>query len=91
MRRGRAPRHVARAASRLALAALFACALGATALPSSATATAPASGRIAITACAVDAAGRPVGDLTAADLKAQIESGGATIPASMRTPSDTIN
>lgn len=50
------------------------------------TATAPAGARmpaandrIAIMAAAVDAAGRPVADLTPNDLQAQLESGGATI------------
>ena len=80
MRRTQAPRRAVRAASsRPLIAALALCAAIAVAAPSSGIAAPSTSGRIAITASAVDAAGRPVGDLTASDLKAQIESGGATI------------
>lgn len=41
--------------------------------------TAAGAGHVAVMASAVDAAGRPVGDLTASDLNAQFESGGATV------------
>ena len=78
MCRGKTPKRAARAASRPLTALLAVCAVATLATPSWGYATA-GGGRIAIVASAVDAAGRPVGDLTASDLKAQIESGGATI------------
>jgi hypothetical protein len=78
MSRGSTPRRATRAASCSLTALLAVCTVAALATPSSGNVTA-GNGSIAIVASAVDAAGRPVGDLTASDLKAQIESGGATI------------
>lgn len=60
-------------------AAMLSVAVGISSPAEATTSVAAGASRIAITVSALDAAGRPIPDLTASELKARIESGGATV------------